>query len=352
MNPRQARLIFIITTLCMPYGEARSPWRPKDPFMPELHVRYAESKQVYSVRDYSLEYIPIFKKFDRDFFMNNLVSDKEVPYRTNASRCVKGSRLKKLCEEVIYEIRNHKTKPEQLKHFIILKSADFNFRTSSGLIILKYKRYPFVLKLFIKTAETFMKLSEGIIPKFLFRIGGGINRHLSGFTRVKNSHAIKELIQSSDQWKDSMDVPDKRFILPRCSRWLELRGRYIGPEQECCIEIPAIYGILCDWIKSKRTFSLSNADERTTALSFAQWTGNRVDANIDNFTIEESTGKIVIIDTEHFPTMVGLKDPFECKDYASWYTQLSVKFLKNSFLQDKNTRRELQTKILPERYPI
>ncbi len=352
MQREKALIVLIFTTLCISPGEARSPWRPKDPLMPELHVRYVGSRRVYSLRDYHLEYIPLFKKFDRDFFMNNLLTDDDIPYRIKPSRCVKGSVLKKLCEEVIHEIKNHKTRPEQLKHFTILKSADFNFRTSSGLIILKYKSYPFVLKLFIKTAETFMKLSEGIIPKFLFRIGGGINRHLSGFTRVKNCHAVRELIDSSDRWKESIDLPNKLFILPDCSRWLELRGRYIGPKDECRTEIPAIYAIISDWIKSKRTFSLSNANERATALTFSRWTGNRVDANIDNFIIEDKTGKIVIIDTEHFPTMVGLKEHFECEDYASWYTQLSVKFIKNSFLQDKNTRRELQTKILPERYPV
>ena len=50
-------------------------------------------------------------------------------------------------------------------------------------------------------------------------------------------------------------------------------------------------------------------------LRFAHYLENRVDAHVDNFMVEKSTGIIVLIDTEHFPTMVGLKEPFEYDDY-------------------------------------
>ncbi|MBA3751857.1 hypothetical protein H0X06_03620, partial [Candidatus Dependentiae bacterium] len=126
----------------------------------------------------------------------------------------------------------------------------------------------------------------------------------------------------------------------------------IGPMKECLTAIPAIYATVSDWIESSGTFSLYNQTERETALNFTKYAENRVDAHVDNFTFEKSTGKVVLIDTEHFPTMIGLKEQFECKDYTSWYAKLSLKFLKNNYLQDKNTRRELQTKILPERYPV
>ncbi|MBA3751775.1 hypothetical protein H0X06_03185, partial [Candidatus Dependentiae bacterium] len=178
-NRKISALFAFIALICFSECQARSPWRPKDPLMPELRVKYTDRNKTYTIRDYHLEYIPLFKKFDKDFFMNHLLPEDTITYRTDESLSVKGITLKRLCEALIREIRRHKSEPKCFRHFTILKCDDFNFRTTSGLIILKYKDYPFVLKLFIKTAKTFMKLSEGIIPKFLFRMGGGINRHLS-----------------------------------------------------------------------------------------------------------------------------------------------------------------------------
>lgn len=59
--------------------------------------------------------------------------------------------------------------------------------------------------------------------------------------------------------------------------------------------------------------------------------------------IEKDSGKMVIIDTEHFPTMIGLKEPLEFEVYSEWYVKLSIKCLKDNFLRDKHTRRTLQT---------
>ena len=77
-----------------------------------------------------------------------------------------------------------------------------------------------------------------------------------------------------------------------------------------------------------------------------------MDAHVDNLLLEKETGKIVVIDTEHFPTMVGLKEPITFDTYSSWYLQLSGKCFKDNFLRDKQLRREMQTKPHSELYTL
>lgn len=60
--------------------------------------------------------------------------------------------------------------------------------------------------------------------------------------------------------------------------------------------------------------------------------------------IEKGTKKLVIVDTEHFPTVVGFrKRPPKCKNYTSWYLQLSSKCGKETFFRTKKERRAAQT---------
>lgn len=346
---RTAKTIFYVIISNFILLTGRSPFRTQDPLMPEVTTRWSDGKDTYHLRDYCLEQHPLFSKFDRPYFMDHLLPDDPIPFRNDPSNRVPGSHLKELIEEVIKELY---AKKKVFKHFKMLKEADFNARMVSGLVILKFKDYPFVLKLFIKTPETFVKpLSEGMIPKFFFRMGGGINRHLSGFTRVKNLEAIRKKIEEDPYWKSIIDTPRKWFFLPRNPRWIELRSKNIGNSGELVTEIPAIYGIVADFIENDTTFTLFNAQDRAIALKFANYLENRVDAHVDNFMVEKSTGKIVLIDTEHFPTMVGLKDPIVYNNYPTWYAKLSGKCVKDIFLRSKKARRELQTNPRRELFP-
>ncbi len=318
----------------------RSPWRAQDPLKPELTTCWVDDRSTYfHVRDYCLEYHPLFSKFDRTYFMDHLLPDEDITFRIDTTKSVSGAHLKKLAQDVVEEIHQKK---KSFTHFICIKKSNFNERTSSGLIILKYKDYPFVLKLFIKTPETFVKQSEGLNPVFFYRMGGGINRHLSGFTRVKNAEEIQKKIQEEPKWIERLDTPRKWFWLPKNPRWIELRGKNIGPDESPTTQLPAVYGIIADAIETKRVFSLRRTEDRKMALECVHYLGNRVDAHVDNFMIEKATGKILLVDTEHFPTMVGLKEPFHYDDYSSWYKQLINKCVKDIFGRHKKIRRELQ----------
>ena len=327
----------------------RSPLRSQDPLMPEIITCWPGERKTFHLREYCLEQHAIFSKFDREYFMGHLLPDEPIPYRLTPDKHVEGSRLKKQIEELLVELQSKK---KSYAHFKVLKDSDFNARTVSGLIILKFKEYPFVLKLFIKTPETFVKpLSEGMIPRFFFRMGGGINRHLSGFTRIKNLEEIRNKIDEDDQWSKLIDTPRKWFWLPKDPRWIEVRSKNIGNAGELKTELPAVYGIVADFIENDKSFSLFNPEDREVALKFANYIGNRVDAHVDNLMVEKSTGIIVLIDTEHFPTMVGLKEPLEYDDYVTWYRKLSTKCFKDMFLRTKKDRRDLQANPTQELFP-
>jgi hypothetical protein len=277
--------------------------------------------------------------------MKHLIPDDPLAYRQNASKTVTGTHLKKLAQELLIEIAQRKT---EFTHFKVLKRSDFNTRLASGVIILKYKEFPFVIKLFLKTPGTFVRQSEGIIQKFFFRMGGGTNRHLTGFTRIPNREKILEKIKQSPKWSDRIDIPRKWYWLPENPQWIVLEGKNIGPNGICETVLPAAYGIIADAIESTRSLHLRNKQDRDIALSFAQDIGNRVDAHVDNLMEEKGTGKLLLVDTEHFPSMVGLKEPLEFDSYSSWYLQLSAKCFKDNFLRHKKMRRELQSNARPE----
>lgn len=344
----QKTIIYIIISNII-VACARSPFRPQDPLMPEIIASWPGSPKTYHLRDYCLEEYPIFHKFDRDYFMKHLLPDEPLGFRNHPDKKVLGSHLKEHIEELLIELKKQK---KTFRHFKVLKDSDFNSRMVSGLIILKFKEYPFVLKLFIKTPETFVKpLSEGMIPRFFFRMGGGINRHLSGFTRIKNLEEIQRKIDEHPEWRELIDTPRKWFWLPKNPQWIEVRSKNIGRAPELRTELPAIYGIIADFIENDKSFSLWNPEDREIAINFAHYLENRVDAHVDNFMVEKSTGIIVLIDTEHFPTMVGLKEQFEYDDYPTWYCKLSCKCFKDIFLRNKKKRRDLQLNPTPELHP-
>jgi len=323
----------------------RSPWRPKDPLHPHITAWGPFDNTPYMLRDYCLEYHAIFCKFNRQDFDTYRLPQGPISYRYDAQQSVDGSYLGHLAEKLIIEIQMER---KQYTDFTVLKKSDFNSRMRSGLIILKYKDYPFILKLFLKTAESFVQQHEGIIPKFLFRMGGGTNRHLSGFTRIPNLHNIQELLGQSDYWSTRIDTPRKWYWAPDPIPWITIEGTNIGNHGPCKTMIPGIYGLIVDAIDAERQFSLQSKEDREFCLHLSSYLGNCLDSHVDNLLVEKGTGKIVIIDTEHFPTMVGLKEPLIFESYPSWYLQLSKKCVMDNFMKDKGQRRAAQEHPQPE----
>lgn len=338
---KQTLSILILCTSIFGYTYSRSIHRPYDPLMPEIITRWVDENTCHHLRDYWLEEYALFKTFDKDYFMSHLLPDGPIKYRNEPNKTVDGCKIKALTQNLLLEIYQRKKK---FKDFEVLKNRDFNSITLSGVLVLKFKDYDFTLKLFIETPETFVKpFSKGWQPACFHVMGGGINRYLSGFTRIKNLDAIKKRLAESPYWSSKIDTLDKWFILPDNIRWFEVRGRNIGRQQNISIQLPSAYAVVTYFVKKERVLSISSNKDRALGLQIAHYFGDGIDPHIDNFVVEKKTGKIVMVDTEHFPTMVGLKEPLYFNSYPSWYTQLTCKFLKDKFFRSKAYRRRLQT---------
>jgi hypothetical protein len=76
-----------------------------------------------------------------------------------------------------------------------------------------------------------------------------------------------------------------------------------------------------------------------------------VDPHADNFIIKQKENSkehtISIVDTEHFPSMVGLKEEPFFNNHTEWLLYLGAKYFQDAFLQTKNSRKKAQNKLNP-----
>jgi hypothetical protein len=294
----------------------------------------------FHLRSIYLEEAAYFKTFNRDYFMDHLLPQKKIPYRNKKDESVKGKHLKELMEKLLSEIYDGKT---EFTDFNIIKKGDFNFKTSAGYLILKFKKYPFVLKLSIENPESFVKPTSKGWKQAIFYIMGGANGHCCSATRVGNLDKIRTKIKADDYWSTIVDTPRKWFWLPENPRWLAVKSNNIGRLSKQTIELPSAYGVLSDAIESERTLSLLSPEDRKFALKLTKFVGNNIDAHIDNFMLEKNTGLLVIVDTEDFRHKIGLKRPLTFDSYQSWYMQLTLEATQCMFCRSKGYRRRLQT---------
>ena len=320
---------------------ARSIHRPIDPLMPEINASWKGESVGYTLRNSHLEEYPYFKIFNKEYLDNYTLPDEPITYRNNEKQTVEGATLKKLIQRLLAEIKARKQK---FTDFILLQEKDFNRTKGWGLIVLKFKNYPFVLKLFIETPKSFVNpFNKGIEPIFFFFMGGGVNRHLTGFTRIKNREDVLEKLKSYPDWAQKIDVPRKWFWIPPESKWIVLKGKNIGPQGVQSIEIPGIYCLIADAIESDRKFSIGNVNDRRQALALCNDMETLIDPHIKNFMVEKKTGTLTIVDSEHFPSAVGLKSRKRFKTYTQWYFHLMSKFFYDVCLRTKRERRLAQT---------
>ncbi len=200
----------------------------------------------------------------------------------------------------------------------------------------------------METPRSFIRpYNKGIEPACIFVIGGGATRHFLGFTRIKNVHVMRKRLQSNPHWSKRTDIPRKWFWLPKEKETMNLTGYKIGGHEKISLDVPGIYALVTDEIQAERSFSIFKHEDRKTAIDLCNFLLCRIDPHIDNFMIEKETGKIVIIDTEHFPSLAGFKKRPRITSYTSWYLHLFTKCVKNLFFMTKRQRRNLQLHPVP-----
>jgi hypothetical protein len=349
---RSTILSLICLAFCIATLDARSIQRTKSEPLPTVTTNWVgDNDKTFVVKNSHYEEYPIFKVFDRDYCLNRILPKGPISTRCEPNVTVSGEELSDCIEVLLEEIAQRK---KEFTHFKLLTKKNFNRSKRCGAMMLKFKKYPFVLKLFIETPETFLNWScKGIDNIWFFAMSGGANRHMSGLTRLRNLETIRNHIDNSPRWSALMDLPRKWFWLPKNERWIEINGQNIGPSGTCQTVIPGTYAIIADAIESDQQLSVFNSRAYSKlTLEFCSSLQLVLDAHLDNFMIEKSSGKMVIIDTEHFPSFVGFKDPYPqgFKSYYAWYGYLAQKFIYESFFKTKSARK--QSQLTPHSRPV
>lgn len=318
-------IFFIIISILNIYSRSLHRKRPKD--VPTLEIEQSDAPKKYLLKSYHLRPDPL-KSFEKNFFEKRMLPETIIGRYSNEE--FKTSELNSIINKLISEIQLQK---KSYSDFIVLKGLDFDRVTKTGLLILKFKDYPFVLKLFMENAKSFARPYDKSFQVRSLFIMGGCLRHLGGFLRIKNLEHVKKMISASEKWKDRITLPRKWFWLPKDPVWIHIKAHNLG-EKYFETNIPAVYAIIAD--------AINLVDERPSSkecLEFSTFTEYNIDPHTINFLIEKETGKIAIIDTEHFPTQVGITEKIKkFEDYFSWYAELGKLYLKRGLFTFKDER--------------
>jgi len=339
---------FLILFSCTIKG--RSPFRKKDPDMPEIAISWKNSKRILRRFNRAYTEYPIFTAFNENFFFNHLLPTTTITSATHQNQIIDCQIINEMIHELLMEIKKRK---KQYIHFEIIQNKNFNHRKQCGLLVLRFKYYPLVLKLFIETPKSFIDpYCKGFENQFFFYMSGGINRHIAGLTRIKNLELVQEQIKQHKRWKHLIITPRKWYWLPQKHRWIEIKGRNIGDKKHIITQIPSTYAIIADELDTKENLNtLSSQAKGELIMQLCMDLHLFVDPHADNFIVkykpENNDYSISIVDTEHFPSMVGLKEEPFFNNHLEWYIYLGAKFFQDAFLQTKHSRKKAQKTLNP-----
>ena len=168
---------------------------------------------------------------------------------------------------------------------------------------------------------------------------GGAFRHIMGYTRLRNLDLIQQKVKGHSVWSSKVDFPRKWFWVPENNRKLVIKGYNLGGKKEQEIKLPEIYGLLCDEIKEDNKKDAKITKEYLKLCSFLEYT---LDPLPSNFKLGDD-GKIILIDTEHFATLIGIEKKFKAYDrYSTYWPKIIGKYFKDRMATCKRDRRKRQ----------
>jgi hypothetical protein len=316
--------------------------------IPQITTQWLGSSNGFTIKNSHLEEYPIFRFNVEDLYQYKLPTGP-ITFGNNPHKAVLGNILAQLIEKLIQELHEHK---KEFTDFVVLQNKNYNGKLNCGLIVLKFKEYPFVLKLFIELPETFANpFGKGIEQMCFFYMAGGANRHITGLTRIKNAIIVNNKIATLPQWAGCVETPRKWLWMPNQLKWLEIIGHNIGGKKEIRTILPSIYAIVADAIDMQHQYKMPTKQKKHIVMQLCNDLDVFIDPHYNNFTFLPNTNplstntrpyKIIIVDTEHFPTIVGLKKKKSFRNHHSWYLYLGSKCFKDTFLRTKRERRYAQ----------
>lgn len=294
---------------------------------PSLHISTTNTDKSYLLQHNRLSFNTIFKTFNKEYFFKNLLPSGPISNRINDKEKILGAKLEACLDLLVQEIKKGK---KNYTDFTVVQKRDFNKQKKSGLIILKFKHYPFMVKLFMETPESFINPHyKGFINVCNFYMGGGSNRHLCGFTRISNLEKIKTIIQEKNVWKNHITLPRKWFWLPQNTPWLALTGTHFvdvddnTQEESYSIKIPAIYAVVADFIEAdERKTSQLRKKGKSKLLNLCKDLDVSIDLHKKNFFIDKLSGNIALIDTEYFGVIASSMHKIP-DNYFKWYFEMA-----------------------------
>lgn len=308
--------------------------------MPQISVRWTNdaAEEYIAQARYFKPYI--FSMFAPDF-QDHLLPSNTIVSRDGKSE-VQGSQLSLEIEQTIGELRKGERK---LTHFTILKDKEFNWQKFAGLIVLKSKTHSFVVKLFTENPATILDVrSKGMQHATMSRLSGGANRYLAGFTRIKNLELTKKRIQGMDL-PVALDFPRKWYWVPSSGPTMTLTGtKFKGPDDSkvYSMQLPSTYAIVADCINTDRSLAYMRNKYRVKILDLCQMLNFEIDPNLKNYHIERGTGKVVIIDTEHYRSLLALDDKkIPTNSYMMLHLYVAAHAMGRGLVSAKPQRRAL-----------
>lgn len=302
--------------------------RPSNPEIAETWFSRKTKDRVrfkieHKLKSSYLRIYPISKAFNNDFFNKfYLPKDEHLKFR-NKSGSVHTSVLNKRAQELVAEI---KAGQKVFTHFEILKDRDFNYNKLSGLLVLKYKDFPFVIKVAIEHPHTMVDpYSRSAEATFIFILGGNI-RHLSNFTRISNLENIKKILMFNPFYLENIDFPRKWYWQPENNYNLEITWHASPYKSEEKFSIPSIYAVISDYIDIDPTFPQQELNK--IAMRVAIDTEFLIDPHAGNTVVEKGSTKYTMLDTENFRIMTGLNCTMNSQKYLSWYLEMATSCLK------------------------
>lgn len=344
------RILFLLLALFTFYlvTVARSPFRKRDKDEPQISIGWKGFKKGISRRNWAYKK-SIFTVFNHDYFYNHLLPHDSIQDIQNPDKSIDCTILNKLIDNLLKEVKKQK---REYTDFEILKDKNFNHHERCGLLIVKFKHYPFVLKLFMETPKTFIdSYCKGFENQF-FLYMSGMTRHGAGLTRIRNLELVKQQIDEHPRWQNKIITPRKWHWIPKKPRWMEIKGYNIGGEKEVSTLMPSIYAVVADVLDTTEDAPLLSLQKRSElVMELCMDLQLFVDPHGDNFIVkynEESKDyHISIVDTEHFPSLVGLKEQPFFNNHLEYYVFLGAKYFQDAFLQTKCDRIAAQNYTSP-----
>lgn len=285
--------------------------------LPEIAVQWTDNAaEQYAAK---AEYFrpEVFSMFDPAFVQEHLLPMGEITSR-NGRSTMQGSQLSDEIEQTITELRSGK---RNLTYFTLIKDKEYHWKHFAGLIVLKSRNHPYVVKLFTENPATFLDAkAKGMQHAAMSRMSGGGNRYLAGFLRLKNLEQARQ-IASTVELPMVLDFPRKWYWLPTHNQTMTVMGRGFGSAKDdsYSMQLPSVYAIVADWIETDVPLSYMRTKHRVDILNICHKFNFEIDPNIKNYRIEKGTNKLVLIDTEHYRSLLALNANIPTNSYVTMH---------------------------------